>query len=332
MPPFCTLTVDTEEEWDWSSGCPTGGYTTRNIQALPRFQALCERFQLAVTYFANYAVLRDPQARDVVVELAHRHGVEIGLHIHPWNTPPIVSPDPVPTRETFLHNLPESVACDKLNAVYQTFTESGLAPVSFRGGRYSTSPAIQGWLIGKGFIADASVVPYTRWHDEGAPDYGSRTPEPIRHAGNSRQKSALWEIPLTRGFTRRPFAFWNRCYDRVERSPLRKLRLIGVAERLGLIRKIWLNFEQHTAEELLDCLKRLRNWQWPYACLTLHSSSLTAGMSPYTRTSADETRLFEKLETVFRQIHAEGWQPATVGDVARHLEANYANSGHQPAR
>jgi hypothetical protein len=326
MAPFYTLTIDTEEEWDWHSGWPVSGYGVENIQALPRFQQLCDRYGAAPTYFTAYSVLQDARARAVIQELAGRANVEIGLHIHPWNTPPL--PERVTARETFLHNLPVELIHAKLQAVYDAHAAAGLRPTSYRGGRYATSPAIQDWLRTHGFCADASAVSYTTWPDDGAPDYRWRTPEPLRRPG----EPPLWELPLTRGFTRFPFSFWQRCYDGVEHSGLRRLRLIGIAERLGVVRKIWLNFEQHAANELLFFLRVLRNRELPYVCLTLHSSSLCAGMSPYTRTAADEADLYDRLETVLRCLSEWGFRPATVSNVARRLEMDHASSRHQPAR
>src|SRR4029079_5088433 len=103
--PF-VVTVDTEEEWDWSSGYPTGPTRTANIRELPRFQDACENRGAAVTYFVNHAVLANPESRAFILALARRPHVEIGMHIHPWNTPPIQSVERVPERESFLHNLP----------------------------------------------------------------------------------------------------------------------------------------------------------------------------------------------------------------------------------
>ncbi len=327
MAPFCTVTVDTEEEWDWSAGFPVSGYGTENIQELPRFQDLCARHGLAVTYFTAYGVLRDAAARQTIQELAKRDNVEIGLHIHPWNTPPI-GPGPVPVRESFLHNLPEEVALAKLQTVCDKFAEAGIQPVSFRGGRYSTSPRIQEWLADRGFLVDASIVPFTTWPDKGAPDYRARTLQPVRLPSIAPANPSLWEVPLSRGFTRLPFEFWQRCYDSVERSWLRHLRLIGVAEKLGMVRKVWLNFEQHSAEDLLAFLRVLPSLQLPCVNLTLHSSSLRAGCSPYTRAAADVARLYAKLETVFGYLAAQGFQPATMSNVARELELQYASARH----
>ncbi len=101
------ITVDTEEEWDWNSGWPTQAASVENIRELPRFQEICDRFQASVTYFTNYPVIQNAGSREIVRQLASNPGVEIGMHIHPWNTPPLdESTCPRPPAKRSLANLP----------------------------------------------------------------------------------------------------------------------------------------------------------------------------------------------------------------------------------
>ena len=72
---YC-VTVDTEEEWDWNSGYPTGPASVRNIAELPKFQAVCETAGAAVVYFANHAVLNDPTATAIIQDLSKRPRTE----------------------------------------------------------------------------------------------------------------------------------------------------------------------------------------------------------------------------------------------------------------
>src|SRR5437868_5336274 len=83
------VTIDTEEEWDWSAGWPTGQPSVTNIRALPKFQRLCSDYGIRPTYFTDLAVLSDEVARQTLLEVSACPGVEIGMHIHPWNTPPL---------------------------------------------------------------------------------------------------------------------------------------------------------------------------------------------------------------------------------------------------
>jgi hypothetical protein len=255
------------------------------------------------------------------------------MHIHPWNTPPLTD-RPVEVSETFLRNLPSDTVRAKLESVYGCFGRLGIRPTSFRGGRYSSGGTIHEFLRERGFLADSSVLPFSTWQDSGAPDYRDRDLLPVRLPPRSKAESPLWEIPLTLGFTRRPFRFWARCYDFVERSGLSKLRLIGAAERSGLIRKVWLNFEDPLGERMLDLLRILREINLPCICFTIHSSSLAAGKGPYTRSTADEDRVFAQMDEVFGTLRSwPEYQPATVTEIAREMEARqHASPGDQPAR
>jgi hypothetical protein len=325
-PTLYTLTVDTEEEWDWDAGYPTENLSLRNIDQLPRFQDVCSKHNAAVTYFANHAVLADPAARRTLLEVARRPNVEIGLHIHPWNTPPL-TPGPVAPRDTFLNNLPPDLIRRKLATVYDAFAEHGLRPTSFRGGRYSTGPVVQDFLRDKGFVADCSVLPFTTWVDDGAPDHRHRRPLPVRLLPRRPGEPALWELPLTMGFTRRPFGLWHRLYETVRNSPLRHLRLIGLADRAGLVSKAWLSFESPLGERMVPFLRLLRKLEWSCVDFTLHSSSLLAGGSGFTRTAADRDRVFATLDEVLATVAAwDGFRPATVTEVANHLEKHHASS------
>jgi hypothetical protein len=116
----------------------------------------------------------------------------------------------------------------------------------------------------------------------------------------------------------------------VEHSPLRHLRLIGVAEKLGLVRRVWLNFEVPLGEYMLPFLHQLRGMKLPCICFTLHSSSLMAGGNGYTPTKECAERLFAKLEEVLRTVARwDEFQPATVTEVATQLEKeHHARTGN----
>ncbi|MEX2317842.1 MAG: hypothetical protein WD669_11865 [Pirellulales bacterium] len=324
MTTLFTVTVDTEEEWDWDSGWPTHDMSLSNIALLPRFQEVCDRHGVSTTYFVDQAVWDSPSACDIMMKLKQRPNVEIGMHIHPWNTRPVVGHGPVRARDTFLHNLPAGLIQEKLASVYDSFSKVGLRPTSFRGGRYSSGGAIHDFLYEHHFLADASVCPFSTWQDEGAPDYRHRGLDPVRLPPRQNGELPLWEIPLTLAFTRSPFSIWRDWYDLVERTWLSKLRLIGIGERLGIVRKVWLNFESPLGLHMRSFLDRLQKLAVQTICFTLHSSSLLPGGNSFTRTEEDAARLFARLEAVFQFLSTRAaFQPATVTEVAQQLEARY---------
>jgi hypothetical protein len=323
---FC-ITVDTEEEWDWASGYPTPNPRVTNIAHLPAFQTVCERHAAAVTYFVNHAVLSDPPATAVIQRLATRPNVEIGLHLHPWNTPPLATTPSVPTRDSFLHNLPWEVAKAKLDAALAAFAAAGLEPTSFRGGRYSTSPQIQDHLRNRGVLADASVLPFTTWADDGAPDYRDRHPTPVRRPPRHDGDAALWELPLTFGYTRRPFAKWHGVMTAAVKGVWKPLRAVGLMDRLGIVRKAWLNLENPAYPDPAAFVPVVAAERLPFACFTLHSSSLLPGGNPYCRTPADVDRLLERTEQCLAAAAKAVWRAATVTQTAKEMEQEFLANG-----
>jgi hypothetical protein len=324
MTTLYAMTVDTEEEWDWGQDWPTQELSLSNIYQLPQFQAVCSHHGVRTTYFTNQAVLDDTRAADTMDALRKEEGVEIGMHIHPWNTPPIAGSGHVHSRDTYLRNLDSDLILAKLAVVYESFEKGGMRPTSFRGGRYSSGGPIHEFLRDRGFLADSSIVPFTSWAEKGAPDYRNRDLSPSRMPPRFPGDGPFWEIPLTLGFTRRHFGFWAKCFDFIEHSWLRRLHLIGIAERTGLVQRVWLNFEDPQGYRMLDLLHILRPMALPSICFTVHSSSLTAGKGPYTPTQADEDRLFAQLNQVFGTIAKwPDFRPATISEIARQMEQNY---------
>lgn len=318
---YC-VTVDTEEEWDWASGYPTGPTSVRNIAELPAFQAMCEKAGAAVVYFTNHAVLSNPGATAIIQDLAKRPRTEIGLHIHPWNTPPVARSPTVPARDSFLHNLPWEEQQAKLTSTLDAFRAAGLAPTSFRGGRYSSSKPIQDFLRDHGIWVDCSVLPWNTWADDGAPDYCQRNLAPVRLPPRHPGDKPVWELPLTFAATRRPFGFWKKVLGAADSQVGRLFRLTGLLDRLGIVSRAWLNFENPLGNRVLKFLATLRKARPPFVSFTLHSSSLLPGGSPYARTAADVSRILTTAETVLSTVATwPDFAPATMTEIATHLEA-----------
>jgi hypothetical protein len=315
---YC-VTIDTEEEWDWNSGFPTGQPSLRNIQRLPEFHDLCEQTGTAVTYFTNYAVLSEPTSRAIIQQLAKKPKTEIGLHIHPWNTPPLNSTPTVSVRDSYLHNLPWPEQKAKLDAMLSVFVSSQLLPTSFRGGRYSTSTQIQNYLRQFGLWVDCSVLPATTWADDGSPDYRQRDMAPTRREFVSQP---IWELPLTFGNTsinQRHGAKWLQAADT---ALGRAFRLTGLLDRLNIVSRCWLNFENPLGERMLRFLQVLRTLRPPFVSFTLHSSSLLPGGSPYNPDEASVQRMLNRMREVLQLVRSwPEFVPATMTEIAQTLEA-----------
>jgi hypothetical protein len=323
---YC-VTIDTEEEWDWSSGYPTQSDSVENIRQLARFQDVLDSLKTKVTYFTNYTVLANPRSRAVIQDLSQRPNVEIGLHLHPWNTPPFPSHGLVSPRESYLHNLPWPLALAKLDSLMDAAAVAGIHATSYRGGRYSTSPQIQNYLRDHGIIADSSIMPWTTWKDDGAPDYRSSGPLPNRLAPRFSGDSALWELPLTFGYVGPDYA--KSLVAACDRSPFRQLKAGSILERLTGFRKCWLNLENPLGEGMTDLFPSILRQTLPFVCFTMHSSSLIPGGSPYVRTQADLDRLMERATVALKAAAAQsGFQSSTVSETVHSLEAAHAGHRH----
>jgi hypothetical protein len=320
---FVSLTIDTEEEWNWSSGFSQAPGGVANIcEGLIPFHELCKSYGLKPTYFTNFSVLNDSKASPIIRKIAADPSSEIGLHIHPWNTPPFDNQQTSYPRHSFLHNLSRELAIAKIQSVFNAFYKEGIVPTSFRGGRYSTSPHIQQFLAENSIIADASVMPFTSWVDDGAPNFENRNLIPVRRqfAGDSR---FIWELPLTLAFTRGPEQFWRHVFRRLSCKPFSRFRMIGVIERF-FCKRIWLNLENPLTDRIPLLLSKLKTRKLPHINITLHSSSLIVGQSPYTKNQHHlnllKLRLKQCVESLSEWDH---FTPATVSEIATKLEKQY---------
>src|SRR5438477_9805054 len=89
-------TIDTEGDNIWDS---PRDIKTRNALFLPRFQELCERYNVRPTYLVNYEMVTSAAFVDFGRDVLKRDVAEIGMHLHAWNTPPL---EPL-TEDDFKH-------------------------------------------------------------------------------------------------------------------------------------------------------------------------------------------------------------------------------------
>jgi hypothetical protein len=323
MPTLVAVTIDTEEQWNWNSGFPRDGYSLEGIRHVSRFAELCARHDAKTTWFTNDAVMGHAPSRDLMLNLAARPGVELGMHIHPWVTPPHTPGVVCGPRESFLHNHPPEQVLAKLANVYALFEEQGLKPRSFRGGRYSSGGAVHDFLRSKDFVADSSIVPFTTWADDGAPDYRDRDLSP-RRVGAGPSGRGLWELPLTLAFTRPDFRRWAARFEAIQGSALRRLRLIGLLGKLHIVRRVCLNFELSRSDAMLALLRVLRPMGLSHIILTVHSSSLFAGGNPYSRTEEHVRQIWATADEVLGTVATwNDLRPTTVAEIADTLEEEY---------
>jgi hypothetical protein len=288
------VSIDTEED-NWSRS--RDNVTLANIRELRPQAALFRRLGVRPTYFTTYQVAVDPCAADLLREVSEDGSAEIGAHLHPWNTPPLT--EAFVPRNSMLKNLPAELQLAKLQRLTAALQQAfDLPPTAFRAGRYGLGRETVGALLRCGYQVDSSVSPFIdlRTTDDGptfvgapmtayrlAPDRDVREPAP---------DGTMVEIPLSYGFNRGPFRFWDPVRRRLEGAPFRWLHLAGIAARAGLLKRLILSPEIASVPEMLTLSRRLLEQGVRHLHLTWHSPTLIPGLSPFAATAADVSRFY----------------------------------------
>lgn len=313
--PVFIITIDTEGDNQWAR---PERVTTENARFLPRFQDVCEAYGFPPTYLVTYEMAVDQRFQEFGRSVLRRGAGEIGLHVHPWYSPPLNGPYDPRAPHLYLYELPDEVLHAKLTFLTNLLAEVfAVRPVSHRAGKWGFDERVARVLVDLGYRADCSVTPGISWRKvkgavdgSGGPDYGGFPAAPylldledIRRAG----ASPLLEVPVTVRST------YPLPLERVHR------RIRG---GLGgkILRKVlgspyaWLRPNGRNIEDLLQ----LGEWgvrrRLPVLEFMLHSSELMPGGSPTFTTAEEIERMYAHLRMLFARLVAVGVQGMTLGE------------------
>jgi hypothetical protein len=324
------VSLDAEED-NWLPSHAAA--TVENIAAVRPLAKFFERLGVRPTYFTTYQVALDRRAADTLREACADGRGEIGAHLHPWNTPPLARP--LGPRTSMLNNLPADLQRAKLVRLTAALAEAfGEAPRTFRAGRYGFGRETVAPLLDCGYQVDSSVSPFTNLEaEDGGPNFVGApiTPyllAPGRDVREAAPDGTLLEIPLSYGFSRGPFRFWDRACRMLEARPQRWLHLPGIASRLGIVRRLSLSPEYVPTADMLTLSRRLLEHEVPYLHVSFHTPTLVPGLSPFARTAADVAGLYASIEEYFHGLSRMARVAfMTIGEVAAALrEGNRAGA------
>lgn len=312
------MTIDVEPDSpDWGN---ITEFRVENIPRLERLQALCDRYGVRPTYLTTYAVAVQPGAEKVLAGLAGAGGCEIGAHLHPSETPPILER---PKPETSIPNLPADIKEEKYRNLHEALSSRFGPPTAFRAGRYRLDAASVGILESLGFEADTSVTPHVSWVLEGGPRWTEAPETPYRLSRQnpaSPGDSGIIEIPLTIRQGRRTPLEGSRVVNDLFSMPFRSLPRAAsrVFDWVRPVRPDWLRPTYLDGEAMIALSDRVLA-ESPGATLNMmfHSNELAPGMSPFVRTEADAQRFFDRIERVCRHLASRNVEPATLSEAAR---------------
>lgn len=315
------VSIDTEED-NWR---PTRrGITVENVRQIPHLHQFLRELHLRPTYFVTHAVASTPWAADILRHIHELGGAEVAAHVHPWNTPPL--DETLLPRHSMLKNLPPHLQLAKIVTARDTLEKAiGRRPSSFRAGRLGLGRATVGALIEAGFAVDSSVMPFSHWKEDEGADFVGAPHGCYRLDGRGDVRipapdGPLCEVPLSCGFTRRPFAWHARAQEALGRTPLRQLRLAGVASRLGLLRHVIGSPETNSVADLIALTRCLIDERVPLVHLSWHSPSLVPGLGPFVTSDIQRTRLYATVASYLEKLAAmASIVPVTVHEAAEAL-------------
>lgn len=300
------LTVDTEEEFDWRGSFRREGHGLSHIDAIPRFQALCERIGVKPLYLVDWPVVDNRRAVDIIGDAVGRGTAEVGVQLHPWVNPPFA--EEVTMHNSFAGNLPPALEAAKFEVLRDAIEAAfGSPPLSYRAGRYGLGPQTADLLVRHGIRVDTSVRPLFDYSQQGGPDYIKHPLEPYWVDSDRR----LLELPVTS-----VHAGALRAAGRQLRRTARRIpRALGALSRLGLLERIPLTPEGVSVEEAVRGIDIAVASGLPVLVLSFHSPSLAPGHTPYAATEAAVEKLYEWLEKVYLHLAARQVRPCTIADI-----------------
>jgi len=313
------VSLDTEED-NWNRS--RTDVTVQNINELPRLARRFDGLGVRPTYFTSYHVAIDRCASGVLREVADESGAEIAAHLHPWNTPPL--DEAFVPRNSMTKNLPAGLQLAKLRTLTTALEQAfGRKPTAFRAGRYGIGPDTIAALVACGYDVDSSVGPFLNLEtvDDG-PTFVGAPLNPYRLGpGRDPREPApdgpVLEIPLSYGFNRGPFSFWDRARRLLETPPLSWLRFPAIASRTGLVRRMSLSPEYQSVADMLTLSARLLEHGVRHLHVSWHTPSLKAGLSPFTSTATDVEGLYAAIDAYLAGLaRLTAFTFATVSEAA----------------
>lgn len=294
------ITIDTEGDNQWIK---QENVSTKNAEYLPRFQALCEKYQLKPTYLTNWEMANSPVFVEFAKDVISRDAGEIGMHLHPWDMPPPyqLTHDDLENKP-YLIEYPDHVMREKIEIMTDCLEDTFQCKMrSHRAGRWSFDTRYASLLLEKGYKVDCSVTPNVSWKDllgdpqqKGGTDY-SYFPETSYFIDPSnislRGTSELLEVPMTI-----IHAANNPLVSMMRHMCKSSNMLKRIYNRLNPV--LWLRPIGGKPEQLLRIVDYATFRQRDYIEFMLHSSELMPGESPTFPDNNSIEKLFDEIEAV----------------------------------
>jgi hypothetical protein len=302
---YFIITIDTEGDNLWAK---PKEITTKNALYINRFQELCEKYNFKPVYLTDYEMVMDDGYVEFARDILNRNVGEVGIHLHAWNSPPIV---PLTNDDYFympyLMEYPSKNIFRKLKLLTDKLEDTfNVKMLSHRSGRWSINSDIIKSLVKLGYKTDCSVTPNISWKStpgdpkcEGGTDYSRFINsayfvdvDDISKKGNSD----FLEVPMTilPQKTQSDFTW-------LKSIPIMG-RLLNHLEFQKYSPPKWLRPNGNNLGQMLEIVKICNNKDMEYIMFMLHSSELMPGGSPTFDNKEKVESLYRDMDILFGEI------------------------------
>lgn len=305
------LTVDTEEEFDWTKPLDRTSHSVHSIPRLGKFQEFCETHGVVPVYLVDYPVAKSAAAADILREPLAAGRAEIGLQLHPWVNPP--HDEPLNEFNSFAGNLALELESEKFHRLRDKIEASfGKAPLIYRAGRYGVGPNTAQMLGDAGIAIDTSVRSRFDYSAAGGPNFRDLPILPWWIGGQGE----LLELPLTTVYwgMLRQLGTW--LYPMMWRVP----RLRGLLARIGMLERIPLTPEGVSLDEAIRGIDIAIDEGLPVLVFSFHSPSLAPGHTPYVRSESDLDAMYDWWRGTFAYLARRNVKPTSVREIMASVE------------
>jgi hypothetical protein len=301
--PAFQITIDTEGDNLWAR---PASVTTRNAAYLPRFQHLCEKYGLKPTYLVNWEMANSPVFQELGRDVIKRGVAEIGMHLHAWDSPPIV---PLTANDSAQHpyliEFPETTMREKVKVITGRLEDIFQVKMeSHRAGRWAFNKTYARILADSGYLVDCSVTPHVSWkrvkgavHGDGGSNYTHHPDGPFWYDFGSAR---ILELPVSI----------------LRQSPPILMRGVRFLLQKRTHKTIWLRPNGSNLSGMLEVLREALCRGRSYVQFVLHSSELMPGGSPSFDNQQKIELLYGQLEVLFQRA-SNDFRGQTLSEFAR---------------
>jgi hypothetical protein len=313
------ISVDTEADNAWSS---PETIEMNNFKEIPRFQELCEKYNIIPTYLLTYEYATYEPAIEYLKPKLQQGRCEIGHHLHVWTTPPFQDEKEgvdLDWLQAYQYELPDELFEKKANSLHEAIIDAfGKPPVIHRAGRWGIDKRSIDWLSRNDYLIDSSVIPFYNMSSNPGKSMPGR--DFSKYANNpffweTKNTNAILEIPVSVNCKRKNLKLITKLIQDIFPNNMQIRKVINKIHRPKMLRP-------NPTYLSADYRRMIKNSGENGGTLNmmLHSSELAYQCSPFTQTKENYQRVWQILENVFAEINNQGYQSISLHDYYHNLK------------